>query len=88
VDNSVELWTADAATGQAKPIPGALLNDVLSSEITWLHDNRHILTLLAPEGRGPAPALPRAPVGPNVQESSGRLSQMATFQDLLTSPHD
>jgi len=32
--------------------------------------------------------LPRAPIGPNVQESSGRLSQMATFQDLLASPHD
>ena len=41
-----------------------------------------------PEGRGPAPAEPRAPIGPNVQESSGRLSQMATFQDLLASPHD
>ena len=88
LDNSVELWTADAATGQAKPIPGARLNDVLSSDITWLHDNRHVLALLVPEGRGPAPALPRAPIGPNVQESSGRLSQMATFQDLLASPHD
>ena len=31
---------------------------------------------------------PRLPIGPNVQESSGRLSQMATFQDLLASPHD
>ena len=41
-----------------------------------------------PEGRGPAPAAPRAPIGPNVQESSGRLSQMATFQDMLTNPHD
>jgi len=88
LDNKVELWTADAATGQVKPIPGAQLNDVLSNDIIWLRDNRHILALLAPEGRGPAPAKPRAPIGPNVQESSGRLSQMATFQDLLASPHD
>jgi dipeptidyl aminopeptidase/acylaminoacyl peptidase len=87
-DNQVELWTADAAAGQAKPIPGVQLNDVLSKEIIWLRDNRHILTLLVPEGRGPAPAKPRAPIGPNVQQSSGRLSQMATFQDLLASPHD
>jgi dipeptidyl aminopeptidase/acylaminoacyl peptidase len=88
MDNKVELWTADALTGQVKPIPGAQLNDVLSNDIIWLHDNRHILALLVPEGRGPAPALPRTPVGPNVQESSGRLSQMATFQDMLASPHD
>jgi dipeptidyl aminopeptidase/acylaminoacyl peptidase len=87
LDNQVELWAADAATGQVKPIPGARLNDVLSNDIIWLHDNRHVLTLLVPEGRGPAPTSPRAPIGPNVQESSGRLSQMATFQDLLASPH-
>ena len=56
--------------------------------MTWLSDNRHILALLVPEGRGPVPPAPKAPIGPNIQESSGRLSQMATFQDLLASPHD
>ncbi len=64
------------------------LNDVLESKLVWLRDNRHILAVLVPEGRGPAPAAPKAPIGPNVQESSGRLSQMATFQDMLASPHD
>ena len=88
LDDRVELWTADAATGKVQPIPGAQPNDVLSREIIWLRDNRHILATLVPHARGPAPAKPRAPIGPNVQESSGRLSQMATFQDLLASPHD
>jgi dipeptidyl aminopeptidase/acylaminoacyl peptidase len=88
VDDGVELWVADAASGQAKPIAGARLNDVLGNPIGWMSDNRHILAVLVPENRGPAPAAPRVPVGPNVQESSGRLSQMATFQDLLTNPHD
>jgi dipeptidyl aminopeptidase/acylaminoacyl peptidase len=88
VDDRVELWIADAATGQVKPIAGARLNDVLEDKITWLSDNRHVLAVLVPEGRGPAPAAGRAPIGPNVQESSGRVSQMATFQDLLTNPHD
>ena len=87
-DDQVELWMADAATGKIQPVPGAQLNDVLSHGIIWLHDNRHILATLVPQARGPAPAKPRAPIGPNVQESSGRLSQMATFQDLLASPHD
>jgi dipeptidyl aminopeptidase/acylaminoacyl peptidase len=88
LDNQVQLWTAEAATGKVKAIPGVQLNDVLSREILWLRDNRHILAVLVPEGRGPAPSAPKAPLGPNVQESSGRLSQMATFQDLLSSPHD
>ena len=64
VDDGVELWVADAATGQAKPIAGARLNDVLADPITWLSDNRHILAVLVPEGRGPAPAAPRAPARP------------------------
>jgi dipeptidyl aminopeptidase/acylaminoacyl peptidase len=88
LEDGLELWVADAATGRARPIPGTRLNDVLGDPITWLSDNRHILAVVEPEGRGPAPAAPRVPVGPNVQESSGRLSPMATFQDLLASPHD
>jgi dipeptidyl aminopeptidase/acylaminoacyl peptidase len=87
-DDRVELWIADAATGQVKPIPGANLNDVLVRGITWLGDNRHLVAVLVPESRGAAPQSPRAPIGPNVQESSGRMSQMATFQDMLASPHD
>jgi dipeptidyl aminopeptidase/acylaminoacyl peptidase len=88
LENGVELWIADAASGRAKPMPDARQNDVLADTITWLSDNRHILAVLVPENRGPAPAAPKAPIGPNVQESSGRMSQMATFQDLLASPHD
>jgi dipeptidyl aminopeptidase/acylaminoacyl peptidase len=87
-EDGVELCIADAATGQVKTIAGARLNDVLADPITWLGDNRHLLAVLVPEGRGPAPKAPRAPIGPNVQETAGRLSQMATFQDLLASPHD
>jgi dipeptidyl aminopeptidase/acylaminoacyl peptidase len=88
VEDGVELWIATAATGGSRPIPGARLNDVLGNPITWLSDNRHILAVLVPENRGPAPPAPRAPVGPNVQETTGRLSQMATFQDMLASSHD
>jgi dipeptidyl aminopeptidase/acylaminoacyl peptidase len=86
--DGVELWIADAATGRTRPIAGVRVNDVLSRSIAWLRNNRHILVVLVPEGRGQAPAARKAPLGPNVQESTGRLSQMATFQDLLASPHD
>ncbi len=43
-DDGVELWVADVATGEAKPIPKVRLNDVLSRSIRWLSNNRHILT--------------------------------------------
>ena len=100
--DGVELWVADAATGRARPIAGVRINDVLAESsmyavlrgddsgapYAWLSDNRHLLARLVPRGRGPAPAAPRAPAGPNVQETSGRRSQMPTFPDLLASPHD
>ena len=87
-DGGAELWVADVATGRAGAIPGVRLNDVLGGPITWLKDNTHLLVVTIPEGRGDAPPAPKAPAGPNVQESSGKVGQMATFQDLLTSPHD
>jgi dipeptidyl aminopeptidase/acylaminoacyl peptidase len=88
LEDGQELWIADARSGQAKAIPGARLLGVLTGSLTWLSDNRHILAVLVPQNRAPAPVAPRAPIGPNVQESTGRMSQMATFQDLLSSPHD
>jgi dipeptidyl aminopeptidase/acylaminoacyl peptidase len=93
-DDRVELWVADAATGNARAIAGARINDVLTGGLrgtgafAWLRDNRRILAMLVPEGRGPVPAAARVPAGPNVQESFGRRSQMPTFPDLLTSAHD
>ena len=64
LEDGVELWIADAATGRAKPIAGARLNDVLADEITWQSDNRHLLAVLVPEGRGPAPQAPRRLLAP------------------------
>jgi dipeptidyl aminopeptidase/acylaminoacyl peptidase len=64
VDDGIELWIADAATGQSKRIDHVRLNDVLGNPITWMSDNRRILAVLVPEVRGPAPSVPRAPAGP------------------------
>jgi dipeptidyl aminopeptidase/acylaminoacyl peptidase len=88
VPDGVELWVADAATGQARAITGVRINDVLGGAADWLSDNRHLLVRLVPRDRGQPPAAARAPTGPNVQETSGRRSQMPTFPDLLASPHD
>jgi dipeptidyl aminopeptidase/acylaminoacyl peptidase len=95
--DGVELWVADAATGQARVIPHVRIIDILTGGFgrgfdgvrgfQWT-DDRHLLVHQVPPGRGPAPAAPRAPLGPNIEETSGKAAQVPTFQDLLKSPRD
>ena len=46
------------------------------------------LCQLIPENRGPEPVAQLAPIGPNIQESSGNKSPTRTYQDLLTNSYD
>jgi dipeptidyl aminopeptidase/acylaminoacyl peptidase len=88
LDNGVELWIADTATGQAKALTGPILNMVVGVGSLWMPDDKHILINMIPEGRGPAPEAPRVPVGPEVYESTGKATKVATFQDLLKTAFD
>jgi dipeptidyl aminopeptidase/acylaminoacyl peptidase len=93
LDNGVELWIIDAATGQGGPMPGVRINDVLGGSFGGLRgfqwtDDRHLLVHLVPSGRRAAPAAPDAPNGPTVEETTGKVAQVATYQDLLRSPRD
>ena len=88
LDNGVELWVADTATGQAKALTGPILNMVVGAGMLWMPDDKHILVNMIPEGRGPAPAAPRVPAGPEVFESTGKATKVATYQDLLKTAFD
>src|SRR5262245_26003769 len=88
LDDGLELWVADASTGEAHAIGGLRLNDVLGTPFDWTGDNQHLLVCLVPDGRGAAPAAAAVPLGPDVQETSGKRSRMATYRDLLTDAHD
>jgi dipeptidyl aminopeptidase/acylaminoacyl peptidase len=87
VDNGVELWAVDVATGTAKPLIGPIVNTVAPVAV-WMPDSKALLVSLIPDSRGPAPEAPRVPVGPNIQETSGRSTKVATFQDLLKNAFD
>ena len=89
VEDGVELWVVEASTGAARAIPGVRLVDVLTGpgSIRWA-DTNHILATLAPADRGPQPPAPRAPSGPTIEESGGKVSALPTYQDLLKSPRD
>jgi len=86
--DGVELWVAEAKSGEAQAVKGLRLNDVLGSPFEWEKGSETLLVRAVPDGRGAPPAPPSVPAGPVVQETAGKTSQMATFQDLLGSPYD
>ncbi|TVQ64523.1 MAG: S9 family peptidase [Phycisphaerales bacterium] len=87
-DNGVELWVTDVATGEARALTGPTLNATMGGAAQWTRDGRAILAQLVPDGRGPAPTAPAAPIGPIIQETTGRAGPVRTFQDLLSNAHD
>jgi dipeptidyl aminopeptidase/acylaminoacyl peptidase len=93
--DGVGLWTADAATGEAGPVPGLTVRDVLGADasaaggtVRWSRDGRSLLALAAPTARGAPPALAEPPIEPQTDETAGKHSQMATYTDLLRTPAD
>lgn len=88
VEDRIELWVGDAASGNVRPVPGVRLNATYGNEIQWMPDDETLLVCLVPEDRGPEPSPPVAPSGPIVQESKGNAGPVRTYQDLLKSPHD
>jgi dipeptidyl aminopeptidase/acylaminoacyl peptidase len=86
--NAVELWVGDTATGAARRMQNVKLSAFYGDPFQWMPDQRTLLVQLVPATRGPVPAEPKAPSGPNVQESSGKPAPIRTYEDLLTNPHD
>lgn len=91
-EDGVAVWVADAETGEAAPVPGLTVCDVLTGgvgadegPVRWSRDGRSLVALSVPPERAPLPA---PPTEPQVEETDGRRSQMATFQDLLRTAWD
>jgi dipeptidyl aminopeptidase/acylaminoacyl peptidase len=87
--DGIELWVANASTGDAKKVSGITrLNAAAGDPCDWLADNRTLLCKTVPLGRGPAPADSNVPTGPNVQENEGKTAQSATYEDMIRTAHD
>jgi dipeptidyl aminopeptidase/acylaminoacyl peptidase len=88
-DDRLELWIADAATGKSRLVSGTdRLNATTGDPCDWLHDNKTLVCEFVPVGRGPAPAEPTVPTGPNVQENMGKAAPAATYEDMIKTAHD
>ncbi|MDX1910920.1 MAG: prolyl oligopeptidase family serine peptidase [Saprospiraceae bacterium] len=88
VADGVQLWVADTRTGKSKRVGAFLLNDVLGAPFSWLEDSERLLVRSIPAGRGPAPDATVVPTGPSIEETSGKVSQVMTYQDLLRNEQD
>ncbi len=87
--NGIELWIADTATGRSKMITGTdRLNATTGDPCDWLRDSRTLVCMMVASMRGPAPAAPTVPTGPNVQENMGKAAPAATYEDMLKTAHD
>jgi dipeptidyl aminopeptidase/acylaminoacyl peptidase len=87
-DDGIDLWIADVASGQAKRTGTARINATTGDPCDWLKDNATLVCETVPAGRGPAPAAPAVPIGPNVQENYGKAAPAPTYEDMIKTAHD
>lgn len=85
--NRIEVWVFDAATGRGHRI-AEQVNTILLPFASWTPDSRALLVPLVPMDRGEAPGESPVPNGPNTEESSGKVSKLRTYQDLLKTAFD
>ncbi len=88
LENGVELWAVDVAAGSAKALLTGPVVNAVTSGFAWMPDGHRLIVPLIPDGRGQAPQAPRVPIGPNVQQTSGKAAKVATYEDLLKTPFD
>jgi len=88
-DDRIELWVADTINGRAKLVSGSdRLNASAGDPCDWLNDNATLICELVPAVRGPAPQESTVPMGPNIQETSGKAAPAATYEDMIKTAHD
>ncbi|MDT8414369.1 MAG: prolyl oligopeptidase family serine peptidase [Flavobacteriaceae bacterium] len=87
--SGVELWLLDVASAKAVKLTDARLNANAGSPFEWYNDNQHLLVRMLPKDR--AELIDQSkdmPLGPVVSNTSGKVSQNRTYQDLLKNPTD
>ena len=87
-DAGLELWVIEAATGQARRLGDALVQDALDPPFQFTSGQDALIIRTAPSSRGPKPKAPRVPPSPIIEQAQGQKAQNRTYQDLLETPYD
>ncbi len=86
-DTGNEVWIFDLKAASVRKLTDAVVSNVYGPGIGWMPDDKTLMVSLI-ANKGPRPAKPRAPSGPIVQENSGDVNAVRTFQDMLQNPYD
>ena len=84
----IELWLGEVESATARQLSGVRLNAARGGACRWMRDSQQLLCHLVDPSRGPAPVEPMVPSGPIIQETSGIMGVIRTYQDLLKTPFD
>lgn len=88
VERGLELWYADLTTRQARKLSDKRLNALTGDLLQW-HPSGNYLLVQVPSNDGKAaPAKPKVPHGPVIQENLGTNTPSRTFSYLLTNAYD
>ena len=85
--SGLELWVMDVEQASARRLTDRRLSLTAGNAPVWL-DTSTLVAAFVPTGRGSEPVEPAVPVGPVIEEASGRESPARTYQDLLKDPYD
>lgn len=87
-DKGLELWVIEIATGKARRLSDALLQDAIGAPFSFTSAQDKLIIRTAPASRGAKPQPPLVPTAPIIEESFGQKAQNRTYQDLLQTPYD
>ena len=89
-DDASQLFVADVATGKSVQLTKTPLLATLVTTVEWTADGRHLIAVVIPEGRGPAPDHGKNGIedGPEVRLSESRVIPQVIHPSLLEDPHE
>lgn len=89
-DDASHVYVADVASGKSVAVTKTPLVATLVTDVDWTGDGKSIITVLVPDGRGPAPTHGKNGVetGPQVRLTESRQSPQVIHPSLLEDPHD
>jgi dipeptidyl aminopeptidase/acylaminoacyl peptidase len=85
--HGTDLYVTASLTAAPVRIAGIELNGIFGNPISWMPDGTHIM-VRALARQVAAPVALAVPVGPIVQEASGKAGEIVTYEDLLADSHD
>ncbi len=89
-DDASQIFVADVASGKSVQVTKTPLLATLMTTVEWTADGKSIVTVVVPDGRGPAPIHGKNGIedGPEVRMTESRTIPQVIHPSLLEDPHE